>query len=80
LERLRALRELHSAIKPLKVNAESCSRQLKAWAQSIQDSDYKGQRNVNQKTRRIDQATREREEFLRELAEIRARAAKSNQS
>jgi len=81
LERLRALHELHSAIKPLKTKAEGCSRQLKAWAQSLQDSDYKGQRNVNRKTRRIDQAAREREEFLKELAEIRAKAAsKSNQS
>jgi len=72
---------LHSAIKPLKTKAEGCSRQLKAWAQSLQDSDYKGQRNVNRKTRRIDKAAREREEFLKELAEIRAKAAsKSNQS
>jgi four helix bundle protein len=75
LERLRALRELHPAIKPLKTRAESCSRQLKAWAQSIQDSDYKGQRNVNRKTRRVEQAAREREEFLKELADTRTKAA-----
>src|SRR5262252_8966164 len=80
LERLRALRELHPALKPLKMKAEGCSRQLKAWAQSLQDSDYKGQRNVNRKTKRIEQAARDREEFLKEMADIRAKAANSNQS
>jgi hypothetical protein len=66
-------------MKKLKGRAESCSRQLKGWAQSLQDSDYKGERNVNRKTKRLDQARREREEFLNELAEIRAKAStKSN--
>lgn len=76
LERLRALRELHQAIKPLKAKAESCSRQLKGWTQSLQNSEYKGERSVNRKTKRLEQAAREREEFLQELAEIRAKAAK----
>src|SRR6266446_7564557 len=75
MERLPALRELGPPIKPLKAKAESCSRQLKGWAQSLQDSDYKGERNVNRKTKRIDQAAREREEFLKELAEIRAKGS-----
>jgi four helix bundle protein len=72
MERLPALRELGPPIKPL---AESCSRQLKGWAQSLQDSEYKGERNVNRKSKRIDQAARERDEFLRELAEIRAKGS-----
>jgi len=75
MERLPALRELGPPIRPLKTKAESCSRQLKGWAQSLQDSDYKGERNVNRKTRRIDQAAREPEEFLKELAEIRAKGS-----
>ena len=82
MERLPALSELCAPIKPLKAKAESCSRQLKGWAQSLQDSEYKGERNVNRKSKRIDQAARERDEFLNELAEIRAKgsAAKRNRN
>ena len=52
---------------------ESCKRQLKAGAPSIPDSDHKGQRHVNQKTKRQDQAKLESEESLKELAEIQSR-------
>ncbi len=71
LERLPAFRELRAETKTLKAKAESCSRQLKGWAQSLQDSEFKGERNVNTKAKRMTQAAREREEFLKELAEIR---------
>ena len=74
-ERLPFLQELISEIKFLKKGAESCSRQLKAWAQSLQDSDFRGERHVNQKTKRVEQAARDREEFLKELSEIRQKSA-----
>ena len=77
LERLPSFNELTPDLARIKTRAESCSRQLKAWAQSLQDSDLKGERHVNEKTRRADQVAREREEFLRELAEIRAKGAAS---
>lgn len=73
IDRMPFLRELRSETKPLKARAESCSKQLKGWAQSLQNSRFKGERNVNAKTKRAQQAAREREEFLRELAEIRER-------
>ena len=75
LERIPAFRSLNKEIGVSKKTAESCSRQLKAWAQSLQDSNFRGERHVNQRTKRIDQATRDREEFLKELAEIRSRGA-----
>ena len=75
LERIPVFRSLSKEIKTLKPKAESCSRQLKGWIQSLQDSDFKGERHVNQETKRIDQAARDREEFLKELAEIRTKAA-----
>ncbi len=53
-----------------KLKAESCSRQLKAWIQSLQDSDLKGERYVNEKTRRTDEDASQREEFLAELDAI----------
>jgi four helix bundle protein len=75
LERIPAFNELRTDLASLKTKAESCSRQLKAWSKSLQDSDMKGERHVNEKTRRAAQAAREREEFLKELAEIRAKTA-----
>ena len=73
LERIPAFRSLDKEIGLIRKRAESCSRQLKAWAQSLQDSNFRGERHVNQRTKRIDQAARERDEFLKELAEIRAK-------
>src|SRR6266508_1923993 len=73
LERIPAFHSLQNQIKAIKRKAESCSRQLKAWADSLQNSDFKGERHVNQKIKRATQAAREREEFLNELAEIRAK-------
>ena len=55
----------------VKSKAESGSKQLKAWAEAIQNSNYKGQRYVTEKLKRSDQATRQRDEFLKELIEIR---------
>jgi four helix bundle protein len=78
LERIPAFRSLNREIGELRKRAESCSRQLKAWAQSLQNSNFRGERHVNQRTRRIDQAARDREEFLKELAEIRSKGATNN--
>jgi hypothetical protein len=39
----------------LKLMAESGSPQLRAWADSLQDSDIKGQRHLNRRTRQADQ-------------------------
>ena len=68
---------LKSDIRTVKSKAESCSKHLKAWAEALQNSDYKGERYVTEKLKRSDQATREREEFLNELLEIRKRDAAS---
>jgi hypothetical protein len=43
-----------------------------AWARSLQDSDSKGRRYVNDKVRSHAQAKERREEFLKELEQIRA--------
>jgi four helix bundle protein len=80
IERTPTFQPLNSVIKSHKRRGESCSRQLKAWAQSLQDSEFKGERHVNQKTKRAAQADREREEFLKELAEIRAKGASTGKN
>jgi four helix bundle protein len=80
LERLRSFHDLEPDIKKLKTKSESCSRQLKAWANSLQNSDFKGERRVNQQTKRAAQAAKEREEFLKELEDIRAKGKAANRN
>ncbi len=50
-ERRPALRDFKSQISDLKLIAESCSRQLRGWADSLQNSDIAGPRHLNDKTR-----------------------------
>jgi four helix bundle protein len=66
-DRLPAFSNLKSQISNLKLLAEGISRQLRAWADSLQNSDIKGQRYLNEKTRREEQRRKDREEFLAEL-------------
>lgn len=50
-ERRPVLRSFKSQISKLKSRAESCSRQLWAWADHLQNSKIKGQRHLNGTTR-----------------------------
>ena len=67
MERLADFRDLKSQISNLKSQAEGISRQLRAWADSLQDSPIKGQRYLTEKGRRLDRIRKDREEFLKEL-------------
>jgi four helix bundle protein len=51
--------------------SESISRQLRSWADSLQNTDIRGQRYLTDKSRRITKEAQEREEFLEELRRIR---------
>jgi four helix bundle protein len=77
LEALPGFADLKSEISNLKSEAEGISRQLRAWADSLQNSSVTGQRYLNEKSRRADQARAEREAFLKELQEIREGKAPS---
>jgi four helix bundle protein len=63
--------DLKSAISNLKSVAESCSRQLRGWADSLQNSEIKGQRHLNaqvrQRERTVKAAKSYRLDFLRNL-------------
>jgi four helix bundle protein len=50
-ERRPRLRDFKSQISDIKSIAESCSRQLGAWAQSLQNSDIAGPRHLNDQSR-----------------------------
>jgi len=51
-ERRPALADFKSAIASLKFLAEGCSRQLRGWAESLQNSDICGQRHLNEHSRK----------------------------
>jgi four helix bundle protein len=71
MEVLPGFADLQSAISDLKTSAESISRQLRAWADLLQNSPVTGQRYLSEKTRRASRARAERDEFLRKLQLIR---------
>ena len=73
LDRLPEFSDLRSEISDLKSKAESISRQLRAWADSLQNTEIKGARYLTDKSRRIEKQRREREEFLAELEQMRNR-------
>jgi len=72
-DRLPGFEDLKFEISDLRSRAESISRQLRGWADSLQNSDIKGQRYLTDKSRRPEKQARERDEFLKELEQIRNR-------
>jgi four helix bundle protein len=74
LERVRQAADaanLKSQISDLKSLAESCSRQIRAWADSLQSSDIRGQRHLNDATRSAYDQRRNAEAFLGMLQQVR---------
>lgn len=67
LERVSQQGNLKFEISNLKSLAEGVSRQLRGWADSLQESGIKGQRFLTQKARQIDRARRDRDELLEQL-------------
>jgi hypothetical protein len=60
--------------------AESISRQLRAWADSLQNSEIKEQRYLTEKGRREDRRRKDREEMLAELRQITAQGKAEGKS
>ena len=67
MERIEGFGDLKSEISNLKLAAEGVSRQLRGWAQSLQDSPIKGTRYLTSKNRKLDEARQQRDKFLQEL-------------
>jgi four helix bundle protein len=80
LERLPLFVNLKSQISNLKLQAENISRQLRAWADSLQNSDIKGQRYLTEKGRRLAKAKAERDEFTAELRRMQEENLRSLES
>lgn len=67
IERLSAFQDLKSEISNLKSEVESISRQLRAWADSLQNTEIKGQRYLSEKERSMAKNKKEKAEFLNML-------------
>jgi four helix bundle protein len=71
IETLPDFENLKSEISDLKLTAEGVSRQLRGWADALQNSKITGQRYLNEKVRRASISQRERKEFFEKLDKIR---------
>ncbi len=67
LQRRPWMKDFKSQISDLKSIAESCSRQLRGWADSLQNSDIKGQRHLNRRTREQEEQTKKAKSLQKEL-------------
>jgi four helix bundle protein len=65
---------LKTEISNLKSLAESCSRQIRAWADNLQNSDIKGQRHLNDQVRAVYEGNKRREAFEKQLEETLRKA------
>lgn len=77
-QRQRWLAHLRPEISNLVPLAESCSRQLRGWADSLQNSDIKGQRHLNDSTRAAYEARRRADAFRSKLRGMLRRAGRSS--
>jgi four helix bundle protein len=78
LERLPYFVHLKSQISDLKALAESISRQIRGWADALQNSDIKGQRYLSQAARDAYQQKARAAAFFRHLDQIRNQQAETH--
>jgi four helix bundle protein len=79
-ERLSYFSHLKSAISNLKSPSESIARQLRAWADSLQNSEVTGQRYLTEKAKRIAEQKKQAEEFTAKLKQMQEETARKRAS
>lgn len=67
IERLPETEHLRISTVELRDRAESCSRQLRGWADSLQDSEIQGQRHLTDKSRQQYDSRRRAEAFKKKI-------------
>ena len=75
-ERLPYFTDLKSQISDLKSQAESVSRQLRAWADSLQNSDNKGPRYLTARSGAGEEQHERASAFLEKLKQVQGKGAK----
>jgi four helix bundle protein len=73
LERMPRFAHLKSQISDIKSSSESCSRQLRAWADHLQNTPIRGQRHLNDGTRAEFEQERKAEAFRQKLNRLRGK-------
>lgn len=71
LDRLPPFANLKSQISNLRGLSENISRQLRGWADSLQNSEIKGQRYLNDKTKQEEQRKKDRADAQAEFQRVR---------
>jgi len=66
-ERMSEANHLKSEISNLRTLTENCSRQIRGWADSLQNSDIRGQRHLNEQTHYRYEAKRRADAFEKQL-------------
>lgn len=61
---------LKSQISNLISLSESCSRQLRGWADSLQNTDIKGQKHLTEHSRAVYESKRRADTFLKQVDEV----------
>jgi four helix bundle protein len=69
LDRFPEVDHLKSEISNLRSLAESCSRQIRGWADSLQNTDIKGQRHLSDQSRAAYEQKKRSAEFQRRIAQ-----------
>lgn len=80
LDRLPGLEEIATDVNELRRLTEGISRQLGGWIEAIKNSDHKGHRSQNDRTRATAQAVRRRDEFLEKVRAIQDEAIRGLRS
>ncbi len=80
LDRLPGLEEIATDVNELRRLTESISRQLGGWIEAIKNSDHKGHRSQNDRTRATAQAVRRRDQFLEKVRAIQDEAIRGFRS
>lgn len=63
--------DIQSEISSLKSLAESCSRQIRAWADNLQNTDIRGQRHLNEQSKQNYQSQKSADAFVEKLNAVR---------
>jgi four helix bundle protein len=72
MKKMQAFGDLHEQIAKYQVSFESISRQIRGWADSLQNSDFEGQRRLNDDSRRRYESNQRRKVFDEQNRQSRA--------
>jgi len=67
IEKIPVFDDLKSQISDLKLQAETVSRQIRGWANTLQNTKIQGQRHLTDKSKQVFEQQKERKEFEEKL-------------